>query len=240
MNRDTLLLLGVAAIVLLVLGSTYTVMYRGVAPSLLEGYTQTQQSQKTQVQRTQAQEAPFPFKDKFLLTKEFSVNYDVYINKSKEGELSVYLKGEKFRTDFSKGDAQYVVIKSGNSYIICYKAPQEEWTCLNVSSLEEAIQSTGEEGFKDPVSEGQGLSSPHYNGSRSYAGQKSYCYYVVSEAAGGQSVREICITDKGVPVYHLHLERSSDGNVMLRVEAIAKTISYSVQDSVFNPPATPS
>lgn len=246
MNRDTLLLLGVTVIVLLVLGSMYTVMYRGVAPSLLGSYTQTQQlgqtqqSGKTQTQQTGTQGAPFPFKDKFLSMKEFYVNYDVHMNKSKEGELAIYLKGMKYRMDFSKGDSQYVLIKLDNSYVICYKAPGEEWTCLNASSLEGAIQSTGEESFRDPISEGQSFSSPSYNGSRSYAGQKSYCYYIKEEAAGAQPVREICITDKGIPVYYLYLERSLDGNIILRLEIVAKTISYSVQDTVFNPPAPPS
>ncbi|MEM0233572.1 MAG: hypothetical protein QXL22_06095 [Candidatus Nezhaarchaeales archaeon] len=240
MNRDTLLLLGVTIIVLVVLSSMYTVMYRGVAPSLLGSYTQAQQSGQTQTQQAATKEAPFPFKDKFLSTKEFSVNYDVYINKSKEGELAVYLKGTKSRTDFSRGDAQYVLIRSGNSYVICSKMPGEDWVCLNAPSPEGAIQSTGEEGFRDPVSEGQALSSPSYNGSRSYAGQKSYCYYVKGEVATGSSVTEICVTDKGIPVYYLRLERSPDGNLILRLEIVAKTISYSVQDTVFNPPATPS
>ncbi|MCS7103155.1 MAG: hypothetical protein NZ992_04645 [Candidatus Korarchaeum sp.] len=240
MNRDTLLLLGVMIIVLLVLGSIYTVMYRGVAPSLLGSYTQTQRSQQTQVQQTQTQAAPFPFRDKFLSVKEFSVNYDVYVNRSKEGELAVYLKDTKSRTDFSKEDTQYVLIRSGNSFIICSRVFQQEWTCLNAESLEEAIQSTGEENFRDPVSEGQGFRSPSYNGSRSYAGQTSYCYYVEGEIANGRSVTEICITNRGVPVYYLYLEKLSDENVILRLEIVAKTISYSVQDTVFNPPTTPS
>lgn len=240
MNRDNLLMLGVAVIVLLVLGSTYTVMYRGVAPSLLEGYTRTQQSQQTKKQQTQVQASPFSFEDKFLSVKEFSVNYDVYVNKSKEGELAVYLKGNRSRTDFSKGDAQYVMIASGNSFTICFRISQGEWTCLNADSLEGAIQSTGEESFRDPVSEGRSFNSPSYNGSRTYAGQKSYCYYVEGETAHGRSVNEICITDRGIPVYYLHLGELSDGNVTFRLDIVAKTISYSVQDSVFNPPAAPS
>lgn len=239
MDRDTLLLLGVMIIVLLVLGSIYTVMYRGVAPSLLGSYTQTQQTQQSQTQGAKAQEAPFQFKDKFLLTKEFSVNYDVYMNGSKGGELTVYSKGEKYRMDFSKEDTNYVMIKSGGSYTACYKLPQEDWTCLSVNSLEEAIQSTGEE-LKDPVDEGRKFSTPQYNGSRNYAGQKGYCYYMKSGTDGGELITEICITDKGIPVYYLYLERSLDGNLITRVEFVAKTISYSVQDTVFNPPATPS
>lgn len=246
MNRDNLLLLGVLLIVLIVLGSTYTVMYRGVAPSLLGTYTQSQQPQQQQKETSQAvtQTAPFSFKDKFLSISQFSVNYDVYVMGNKEGELAIYYKNEKTRWDYSKENVQFTVIKSGDSYIYCVKSPGEEWSCFQTGSIEEAVQSSGEESFRDPLSEGKGMSSPSYNGSRTYAGQKGYCYYVRgSGGASGEleSINEICITDKGVPLYYSYLEKAQgSGEIVTKVEIIAKTISYSVADTVFNPPATPS
>jgi hypothetical protein len=237
MDRDTLLLMGVIVIVLIVLGSTYTVMYRGVAPSLLGTYTETRQQSKTQVTQTQA--APFPFGDRFLSIKEFSVNYDLKVNESKIGELSAYLKGDKYRLDLSMESIQYAIIRSGNSSVVCSKAAGEDWSCLQSGSIEEAIQSTGEENLRDPVGEGSKLRSPSYNGSRNYAGQKSYCYYARETSGELEVLREICITDKGVPLYYLYIEKTNN-IVIKRIEAIAKTISPSVQDNVFNPPAAPS
>lgn len=245
MDRDTLLLFGVLAIVLIVLSSTYSVMYRGVAPSLLGTYTQSQQSQQLQqkTSQTQTQSAPFSFGDKFLSSNQFSVNYDVFISGNKGGELAIYYKNEKVRWDFSREDVQITVIKSGDSYVYCVKAPGEDWSCIQVGSFEEAAQSSGEESFRDPLSEGRKMSSPIYNGSRAYAGQKGYCYYVkeLGGASGGvESLTEICITDRGIPIYYLYLEKEQgSGNTLARVEIVAKTISYSVADTVFNPPATP-
>ncbi len=239
MDRDTLLLIGVVVIVLIVLGSVYTVMYRGVAPSLLGTYTEAQKTQQASQQATQTQEAPFSFGDRFLSTREFSVNYDLKVDTNKVGELSVYLKGDKYRLDLSTENAQYVIIRSGNSNVVCSKAAGEDWLCLQSGSVEEAIQSTGEENLRDPVGEGSGLSSPSYNGSRNYAGQKSYCYYARETSGELEVLREICITDRGVPVYYLYMERANN-IITKRVEAIAKTISSSVQDNVFNPPAAPS
>jgi len=232
--------MGVIVIVLIVLGSAYTVMYRGVAPSLLGTYTEAQKTQQaSQTRTTQTQAAPFSFGDKFLSTKEFSVNYDLKVNKSKVGELSIYLKGDKYRLDLSTENAQYVIIRAGSSNVVCSKAAGEDWICLQSGSIEEAIQSTGEENLRDPVGEGSKLSSPSYNGSRNYAGQKSYCYYARETSGELEVLTEICITDRGVPVYHLYMEKANN-IITKRVEAIAKTISPSVQDSVFNPPAAPS
>jgi hypothetical protein len=240
MDRDTLLLMGVIVIVLIVLGSAYTVMYRGVAPSLLGTYTEAQKTQQaSQTQTTGTQAAPFSFGDRFLSIREFSVNYDLEVNMSKIGKLSVYLKGDKYRLDLSMENIQYTIIRSGNSNVVCSKPAGEDWSCLQSGSVEEAIQSTGEENLRDPVGEGSKLGSPSYNGSRNYAGQKGYCYYAKETSGELEVLREVCITDKGVPVYYLYMEKTNN-IITKRIEAIAKTISSSVQDNVFNPPAAPS
>ena len=257
MNRDSLVVVGVVLITLIVLGSAYMAVSRGVAPSLLgtesgsgktAGTTTTSASGTSTQTKTTTEKAPFEFKSIFLKKKEFSITYDFYENLKKKGTGSLYVKGEtKTRFDYSTSQGQFITIKNENAHIFCFKQPNKDWECFQITK-EGQYPGQGE-GTKinSPVDEGEEFTNPVYNGTRKYAGKTCYCYYVTrqqkmtvngKEKAGTATV-EICVTSDGIPAYYLFLWKSSDGNDTTRSEGIAKTISYSVPDTVFNPPAEP-
>lgn len=272
MSRDTLIVVGVLLITLTVLGSAYMAVSRGVAPSLLGGGSQGSSkpsssgevhatspsssgpssgmiTTNTEAGKTATQKAPFGFSDIFLKKKEFSITYDYYQDGSMEGNGALYVKGiEKRRMDLKFAQGHVVLIYKGNSTIFCFERAQTGWMCYQSTSKAEIEKKTGGESAKDPVEEGQEkFKSPIYNGTRTYAGEKCYCYYVVGEGkeivngvekAGTQFV-EICVTQDGIPTYYMYLWRSSDRRNEIRTDIIAKTISYTVLDDVFNPPAEP-
>ncbi len=259
MNRDSLIIVGVVAIVVIVLGSAYMAISKGVAPSLLgkvasssgHGGTSTTavstSGGKTQT-KTGVGKGP-SFSSLFLKKGEFSVTYDLYENLKKEGTASMYVKGTRNRFDLSTPQGRYISIRNGtSSYIICFKQAQQNWQCFKVK---EGQYPSSQEGNKpqvnDPVREGQSFKSPVYNGTRKYAGKICYCYYVKKQERMkvhgsekmGLAYIEICITSDGIPGYFLSLWKSSDGKDVIRYEGIARTISYSVSANVFNPPVQP-
>gem|GEM_PF-1262341 len=263
-----MVIVGVVLITLIVLGSTYMAVSKGVAPSLLErgvssgseqgstgspqtapGKTGTTRTKKTTTSKTTTQKAPFDFKSVFLKKTEFSITYDYYQDRKKKGNGALYVKGDKRRMDFKFAQVQTMVIYTKDLYIYCFKQAQSDWQCFKSKNIE-AIEKKmgGGSKSKDPVKEGQEeFDKPVYNGTRTYAGKTCYCYYISkSEKAtvngvdkpGTQWV-EICVTQDGIPAYYLYLWKSSDGKSTIRTEIIAKTISYNVPDSVFNPPVEP-
>ncbi len=267
MNRDSLVIVGVMLITLIVLGSAYTAVSKGVAPSLLEkgtssgskqsstgssqvtsGKTGTTQTKKTTTQKTTTQKAPFDFKSVFLKKTEFSITYDYYQDMKKKGNGALYVKGDNRRMDFKFVQGQTILINKGDLTIYCFKQAQSDWQCFQSKNKESIKKKMGGGRANDPVEEGQEeFDKPVYNGTRTYAGKTCYCYYVSKSAketvngvdkAGTQRV-EICLTQDGIPAYYLYLWKSSDGKNMIRTEIIAKTISYNVPDTVFNPPVEP-
>ncbi len=267
MNRDSLVIVGVVLITLIVLGSAYMAVSRGVAPSLLEkgtssgskqgntgstqttpGKTGTTQTKGTTTQKTTTQKAPFDFKSVFLKKAEFSITYDYYQDRKKKGSGALYVKGaDKRRMDFKFVQGQTILINEGDLTIYCFKQAQSDWQCFQSKNKESIEKKMGGKA-NDPVEEGQEeFEKPVYNGTRTYAGKTCYCYYISKsekatvngvDKAGTQWI-EICVTQDGIPAYYLYLWKSSDGKNTIRTEIIAKTISYSVPDSVFNPPVEP-
>ncbi len=261
MNRDSLIVVGVIVIVAIVLGSAYMAISRGVAPSLLGTMTSSSEhggssgsytatsagGGKTQT-KTSAVKGP-SFSSLFLKRGEFSVTYDLYENLKKEGTASIYVKGaKKSRFDLSMPQGQYITIRNSTSYIICFKQAQQNWQCFKVKEGQQYPQSQGSKPqVNDPVKEGEEFKNPIYNGTRKYAGKTCYCYYVKKQEKMtvhgsqkmGSAYIEICITSDGIPGYFLSLWKSSDGKDVVRYEGVAKTISYSVPENIFNPPVQP-
>ncbi len=269
MNRDSLVIVGVVLITLIVLGSAYMAVSRGVAPSLLEkrgsGGSQHQKTGaskttsgkpaggsggKTTTRRTTTMKAPFDFKSLFMKKTEFSITYDFYQDRKKKGSGSLYVKGvSKRRVDFKFAQGQTIMITKGDLNIYCFKQAQSQWQCFqstNKEAIERRFGGSGKSG--DPVEKGQQeFTSPVYNGTRTYAGKTCYCYYVTKSKKVtvngvdklGTAWMEICVTRDGIPAYYLFLWKSKDGKSTVRTEMIARTISYSVPDSVFNPPVEP-
>lgn len=259
MSRDVLIVIGVVLIILVVLGSTYMAVSRGVAPSLLGGEIQESPggttvtsgvtTTNTKAGKTTTKNAPFTFSDIFLKKKEFSITYDYYQDGEKKGSGSFYIKGvDKRRMDFKSSEGQVIVIYKGNEITYCFKQAQVGWKCYKSTNKAEIERKIGGKSANDPVEEGQEkFKTPVYNGTRTYAGKRCYCYYVTGSGdeiingvkkSGTQWV-EICVTQDGIPAYYMYLWKSSDGKNKLRTDIIARTISYSVQDNVFNPPAEP-
>ncbi len=265
MNRDSLVIVGVVLITLIVLGSAYMAVSRGVAPSLLEkgatggskqgtgssqptsGKTTATSTKKTTTQKT-TQKAPFDFKSVFLKKTEFSITYDYYQDLKKKGSGALYVKGaDKRRMDFKFVQGQTILINNGDLTIYCFKQAQTDWQCFQSKNKKSIEKKMGGKA-NDPVEEGQEeFTKPVYNGTRKYAGKTCYCYYISKSGKAtvngvdkmGTQWIEICVTQDGIPAYYLYLWKSSDGKNTIRTEIIAKTISYSVPDSVFNPPVEP-
>ncbi len=251
MSKDTLIVIGVVLIVLVILGSTYLSISRGVAPDLLgeSASSKTKSASETSggTTKTSSQKAPFEFSKIFLKTTSFRVTYDLLENLKKEGSVSLYLKGDKRRFDVSRGKDQAIIINLPDKTILCTK--QEQWQCFEIPTAKpKPGEYEGAPPVNDPVSEGkERFKKPVYNGTRKYAGKTCYCYYVTSSEnrkISGKNVQgtvtvEICVTSEGIPAYYLNLWKSKDGKTTERYDIIAKTITTTVPDSVFNPPAEP-
>ncbi len=258
MNKDNLIVIGVIVIVAIVLGSAYMAISRGVAPSLLgtmtsggeHGGSTYATTTSTSGGKTQTSVGKGPsFNSIFLKKGEFSVTYDLYENLKKEGTASIYVKGDKkSRFDLSTSQGQYITIRNSTSYIICFKQAQQSWQCFKVKEGQyPQSQGGGKPQVDDPIKEGEEFKNPIYNGTRKYAGKTCYCYYVKkqekmtvhgSEKVGSAYI-ELCLTSDGIPGYFLSLWKSSDGKDVVRYEGVAKTISSTVPENVFNPPAQP-
>ncbi len=265
MTRDILVVLGVAIIVVGILGYFFYNVSKGVAPGLLtEKYSSgeekvptgtskvTQTSKQTTQGKTQTKTskgtgssgAP-DFASLFLKTKEFKATYDYYEKKTKKGELIYYLKGDKRRIDISTNQAKMINIYLKDKIIFCVKSAetQQQWVCYSMSPNQKPTQGQAGEGqnVEDPVEASQEFKKPVYNGTREIAGKQCHCYYVkTTENVEGKQASvtyEICLTTDGIFAYYYY-KAVIGGNAKV-YWVILKSYTTKVSDVAFNPPAPP-
>ncbi len=258
MNKDMLVVLGVVIIVVGILGYFYYNVSKGVAPSLLkEERVQTGQAGQSsgggkkvtktttgQSTGSSSSGSPPDFASLFLKTREFKATYDYYVGKTKKGQITYYIKGDKRRMDVSTDQGKIISIHLKDKMIFCMKQKENsQWLCYSLNAGQKPPQQQGQGGSaEDPVEVSQEkFTKPVYNGTRKIAGKTCHCYYVkTTETQQGKNYKvtyEICVTTDGIFAYFYY--KAMIGNQASVYWMILRSYSTKVSDIAFNPPAQP-